>query len=422
MTLRCFVCERMLDDACWFVSFNHRLDHGLGLAALEGFEWLTKSCSHLGALNVGYLSQRGALRLLRRRYWVHLRQLQIMLACCIADCLLVFTFLHLLRTFIFVLFRILIPLPFLKHRWLWSWLFNILDLLHLSIATFSHLFYDIQLFLNSFKKFISFLLNLCARKLVLEWVIFLVFLSPGHQRLEQSFLVSFLCNQIYILCYLQSFSLHIIVFSLNMLVAINPQFKCSLALLNLHALTLVGFRLVWIFHFSSWSFFIIKFVAFTQAFCLLLIHHLSCLEYLLVYRLCLLTIGFVVYLCGLGILLLGFKLWLFLLRILFILSQHNVLHGSEGLLEIVVCTWRFPRLDSVLDMLTTNISLILWILLLCRHEELSVLAITLELSESIHILLFSPNFFDFFIWDFGHFEDFLEQFVFTHVFLVGKIC
>ena len=118
MTLGYFVCERMLDDACWFVSFDHGLDHGLGFASLEGFEWLAKSCSLLGALNVGYLSQRRALRLLRRRCWLHLRQLEIVLACSIVECLLVFTFLDLLRSFIFLLFRILIPLPFLKHRWL----------------------------------------------------------------------------------------------------------------------------------------------------------------------------------------------------------------------------------------------------------------------------------------------------------------
>ena len=111
MALRCFVCERMLDDACWFLSFDYRLDHGLDLASLEGLEWLTKRCSHLGALNVGYLSQRRALRLLRRRYR-HLRQLEIVLACCIAECLLVFTFLDLLWSFVFLLFRILISLPF----------------------------------------------------------------------------------------------------------------------------------------------------------------------------------------------------------------------------------------------------------------------------------------------------------------------
>jgi hypothetical protein len=167
MTLRCFVCERMLDDACWFISFDHRLDHGLGLASLEGLEWLTKGSRNLRALNVGYLSQRRALRLLRRRYW-SLRQLEIVFACCIAEGLLVFTFLDLLWSFLSLLFRILIPLSFLKHRWLLSWFFDILYLLDLSIATFSHLFDDIQLFLNSFKKFISLLLYLCAGKLVLE--------------------------------------------------------------------------------------------------------------------------------------------------------------------------------------------------------------------------------------------------------------
>jgi len=50
--------------------------------------------------------------------------------------------------------------------------------------------------------------------------------------------------------------------------------------------------------------------------------------------------------------------------------------------------------------------------LLCGHEELSVLAITLEFFERINTLLLSPHFLDLFIGDFRHFKDFLEQFIF----------